>query len=74
MKNVILAASIGLLAITAAPDRAATSTEVPLSVGPVAPVAQTSNRCLRLWRRCSRGNQRACANYRLECPLFRPIY
>lgn len=74
MKNVILAAGVGLLVATIAPEPAATTTAPPSSIGPVAPFAQTSNRCLRLWRRCSRGNQRACANYRLECPLFKPIY
>lgn len=74
MKKVILAAGIGLLVAIAAPERATTTTSQPLSIGPASALAQTSNRCARLWRRCTRGNQRACVNYRIECPLLRPVY
>ena len=74
MKKIILTAGIGLLIAIAAPERAATTTSQPLSIGPVSALAQVSNRCTRLWRRCNRGNQRACSNYRIECPLLRPIY
>ncbi len=75
MKTALLAASVGLLAVTLAPERAATATVPPLSAGTSSSlIVHVSDRCTRLWRRCNRGNLRACRNYRVECRWFRPIY
>ena len=80
MKTLILAAAIGLLLTTFghAPGTAATAQGV--SPGPaISAAAKTETaqiyrpRCVRLMRRCNRGNIRACQLYRAECRLFRPI-
>lgn len=76
MKGFILAAAVGMLLATLAPERGAATTLPHVSAGTASLLlhVQIFNRCTRLWRRCSRGNDQACKLYRAECQGVRPIY
>lgn len=74
MKNFILIAALGMVFATLPPERGAATPLPHVSAGPASLVVQVGNRCTRLLRRCSRGNNKACVNYRIECRLLRPIY
>ena len=74
MKTSMLVAAAGLVFAAFAPERAAADPVPRMSATEAFIVAQTSNRCTRLLRRCNRGNEQACQNYRIECRGVRPIY
>jgi len=76
MKRFILAAAVGTFLATLTPERGAATTLPHMSAGMTSlhVHVQIFNRCTRLWRRCSRGNDQACKLYRAECQGVRPIY
>lgn len=76
MKKFILAAGIGMLLATLAPERGVTATVPQTSLGTSSLIVQVQvfDRCARLLRRCNRGNANACRLYQVECRGVEPIY
>lgn len=76
MERFILAAAVGMSLATLTPERGAATALPQVSAGTTSlrVHVQIFNRCTRLWRRCSRGNDQACKLYRAECQGVRPIY